>query len=540
MKKKLITLLFLSFSILLFAQAPDWQWVAQAGGSSGNYGYCIATDDNGNSYVTGSSIGTATFGSYSITSSGSNDVFVAKIDANGNWLWVSSAGGDIAIGRKIATDDNGNSYVTGTFRGTATFGSYSITSSGLFDVFVAKINANGNWLWATQAGGSGSNGGYGLATDNNGNIYLTGRYEGTATFGFYSITTIGYYDIFVAKMDAYGNWLWVSSTSGNGVDNVGGIAIDDIGNCYVTGDFWDTANFGSYSIVASSGLFDIFLAKMDANGNWLWATQVGGIGDNKGYAITIDDNLNKFVTGSFEDTATFGSYSITSSGSRDIFVAKMDANNNWLWATQSGGSGDDKGYRISVDNNGNSYVTGQFGNTATFGSYSITSSGNDDIFVAKMDANGNWLWAIQAGGSGRDEGWGIETDDTGNSYVAGFFYETATFGSYSLTSSGSWDIFVAKLGNEVSVQNVITPTKMKLSNYPNPFNPSSTISFEIQEGEKGIMSIFNLKGQLIESGEFNAGNHHYTWNADDQSTGLYFYQLKTEISIQTRRMLLLK
>jgi len=480
MKKALVGLIFIIFTITLSAQEPEWQWASQAGGSSVDVGESITIDDDGNSYVTGIFSETAPFGFYSLTSSGSYDIFVAKMDANGNWLWATKAGGSGSdYGDSIAIDGDGNSYVTGSFEETATFGSYSLTSSGSADIFVAKMDANGNWLWVTKAGGSSCDDSYGITIDSNGSSYVTGRFGGTATFGSYSLT--------------------------------------------------------------SSGSADIFVAKMDVNGNWLWATQAGGSYSGAGYGIAIDDNGDSFVTGSFVETATFGSYSLTSYGDIDIFVAKMDANGNWLWATQAGGSGFDFGESIAIDGDGNSYITGNFSATATFGSYSLTSSGSADIFVAKMDANGNWLWVTKAGGSSWDDSYGITIDSNGSSYVTGDFSATATFGSYSLTSSGSADIFVAKLGNDTSVDNYVISSNIVLTNYPNPFNPLTTIQFNLKENETGILTISNIKGQLIESHQFGSGSHTYDWDASKQSSGIYLYKLNVNGKTKAvKKCLLLK
>ena len=549
--KKLFLLFLIIYSFLLFAQTPDWQWVTQAGGIDFDEGYAIAIDDNGSSYVTGWFEDTATFGSYSLTSSGnySTDIFVAKMDANGIWLWATQAGGNgNDNGYGIAIDDAGNSYVTGRFSDTATFGSYSLTSSGTWDIFVAKMDANGNWLWATKAGGSSSDKGHGIGIDDNGNSYVTGHFYETATFGSYSLTSSGGADIFVAKMDINGNWLWATKAGGSSSDKGHGIGIDDNGNSYVTGYFMDTATFGSYSLISSGG-DDIFVAKMDPNGNWLWATKAGGSSPfDYGYAITIDNNGNSYVTGCFWFNATFGSYSLYSSGEDDIFVAKMDTNGNWLWATKAGGSGSDKSYGIAIDDNGRSYVTGFFSDTATFSSISLTSSGSDDIFVAKLSAPGYWLWATKAGGSDEDEGYAIARDDNGNFYITGFFSDTATFSSISLTSSGGDDIFVAKLGNYTSGENEIISTKMELSNYPNPFNPTTTINYSLKENSKVSLKIYNIKGQKVKqlfNDQLSAGEHSVIWNGTDNngksvSSGIYFYKLRTANFEKTKKMILMK
>ncbi|MCK4312364.1 MAG: SBBP repeat-containing protein [Candidatus Cloacimonetes bacterium] len=499
MKKTGIILALLLITVCAFTQAPDWQWATQAGGSFNDRGY------------------------------------------------------------EITIDDAGNSYVTGRFWETATFGSYSLTSSGSWDIFVAKMDTGGYWQWATRAGGTHIDYGFGITTDNAGNSYVTGRFWETATFGSYSLTSNGNRDIFVAKVDAYGVWQWATHAGGTYEDNGKAITIDDTGNSYVTGIFTGTATFGSYSLT-SNGWDDIFVAKMDANGNWLWATQAGGIDYDSGYGITIYDAGNSYVTGWFRETATFGSYSLTSSGLRDIFVAKMDSNGNWLWATRAGGVFYDWGYGITIDNTGNSYVTGIFTGTATFGSYSLTSNGWDDIFVAKIDANGNWLWATKAGGTSYDMGYGIAIDDAGNIYVTGCFEDTATFGLYSLTSSGYFDIFVAKLNSSVFAENEIIPLEMRLSNYPNPFNPSTTISFEttsLHQGyarqanlhENARIEIYNLKGQKIKSFPIyqftNSPVHQITWNGTDESSkpvssGIYFYKLRSGDIEISKKMLLLK
>ncbi len=203
-------------------------------------------------------------------------------------------------------------------------------------------------------------------------------------------------------------------------------------------------------IVILSGLLLIAVCAFAQAPEWQLATQAGGTGYDYGNGIALDYAENSYVTGYFFGAAIFGSCSLTSSGGSDIFVAKMDADGTWQWAAQAGGNDYDHGEAITIDDAGNCYVTGYFEGTATFGSYSLTSSGSYDIFVAKMDASGNWLWVNQAGGVSKDEGYGITIDDAANTYVTGYFYGTATFGLYSLTSSGSADIFVAKLNPPVS------------------------------------------------------------------------------------------
>ncbi len=403
---------------------------------------------DGNVYVIGYFRDIATFGSFTLTSSGSYDIYVGKIDADDNWLWVVQAGGSSHdFSKGISTDADGNIYVTGFFYGTASFGSFTLTSSGYEDVFIAKLDTNGNWLWAEKAGGSNWDQGFGISTDTVGNVYIIGWFIDIATFGSFTLTSSGVNDIFVAKMDTNGNWLWVEKAGASDIDIGYGISNDSDGNSFVTGNFHGTASFGSFTLT-SSGYEDIFVAKLDTNGNWLWAEKAGGsdVNADVGRGISTDTDGNVYVTGDFRGMANFGSFTLTSSGWNDIFVAKLDNNGNWLWVVKAGGSGNnDYGDGISTDEDGNIYVAGCFTDIATFGSFTLTSSGDADVFVTKLDADGNWLWVTQACGDSYIRVKGISTSAEGNVYISGYFQSTIIFGSFIFYNNGR-DIFIAKLG----------------------------------------------------------------------------------------------
>ncbi len=449
MKKTFLIVLLLFSYIFIFAQLNPWLWAKKAGGTNYDYGSGIAVDASGNSYVTGGFEGTATFGSTTLISNGEEDIFIAKLDSRGNWLWAKKAGGTSTDNsRSIAVDASSNSYVTGYFYDSATFGSTTLTSYGYDDIFVAKLDSRGNWLWAKNAGGTSEDRGEGIAVDANGNSYVTGCFDirATATFGSTILTSDRISDIFIAKLDSSGNWLWAMNSGGTGYGEGWSIAVDASGNSYITGYFAGTATFGSTTLISNGGL-DIFVAKLNSRGNWLWAKNAGGIYYDYGSGIAVDANGNSYVTGCFySTTATFGSNTLTSKGDDDIFVAKLDSSGNWLWVKNAGGTSDDSGSGIAIDASGNSYVTGCFEGSATFGSTTLTSKGFTDIFVAKLDSSGNWLWAKNAGGTSRDSVNDIAVDASKNSYVTGYFQGSATFGTLPpLTSYGNNDIFVAKV-----------------------------------------------------------------------------------------------
>ena len=185
------------------SSSGSWQWAVKPDGSDGTAGYGIAVDSSGNAYATGEFGGTASFGSTNLTSSGGGDIFVAKLSSTGSWQWAVKAGGSSGddVGNGIAVDSSGNTYVTGSFSGTATFGSTSLTGSGGDDIFFAKLNSSGSWQWVVKLDGIEapvpSTGLNGIAADSYGNLYVTGFFTGTATFGSTSLNSSGNSDIFI-------------------------------------------------------------------------------------------------------------------------------------------------------------------------------------------------------------------------------------------------------------------------------------------------------------------------------------------------------
>jgi hypothetical protein len=462
------------------AQTPDFDWVRRAGGTGADAASRITVDASSNIYVTGIFRDTATFGTTTLISAGNTDIFIAKYNASGGLLWAKRAGGaDIDAAKNIEVDSNGNSYITGEFQGSSTFGSTTLTSTGSYDCFIAKYDATGNVLWAKQSGGAGLEMGRGIAVDGSGNCYLTGYFDGTATFGNTTFTSSGSYDAFIAKYDATGNFQWAARAGSSGEDFGRNIGLDGSGNSYITGTFKDLASFGSTTLT-SSGAEDIFVAKYDAFGNVLWAKSAGGTNKDAANGIAVDGSGNSSVAGEFQGSATFGSTMLNSTSTLpDMFIASYDASGNVLWAKHAGGSSSDFGRNIGLDGSGNSYITGEFEGSASFGSTTLTSSGGVDIFVAKYDASGNVLWAKRAGGNLEERASGIVLDGSGNAYISGYFLGQADFGSSTVSSSGASDIYIAKLGTVTGISPPNT-SGFYISTYPNPFSSFLTVSLTTQ------------------------------------------------------------
>ncbi|HMU93915.1 MAG TPA: SBBP repeat-containing protein, partial [Anaerolineales bacterium] len=358
-------------------------WTKSMGGTAIDQGYSIAADSIGNLYATGAFMGTVDFdpgvNTFNLIAV-YEDIFVVKFDADGNFLWAKSMGGVDAYTRssKISIDSYGNVYTTGYFGGTVDFdpgaGVYNLTSSGDIalgygDGFISKLDENGNFVWARNVGGLNDDSITGSALDANGNIYTSGSFVETADFdpgvGTYNLTSEGGSDIFVSKLDANGDLVWAKRIGGSLYDYGGGVAIDLIGNVFLTGSFIDTVDFdpnaGAY-ILTSTGAYDPFVVNLSNDGNFVWAVSMGGAGWDYGGDIAIDSNNNVYTTGVFEDIADFdpgaGIFNLTSMGGRDIYISKLDDIGNFVWAKSIGGVGFEFISDIALDQNGNVYTTG--------------------------------------------------------------------------------------------------------------------------------------------------------------------------------------
>ena len=511
MKKILLTITMLaliSTTNLVTAQTPIWAWAKSAGSISNEYSNAVCTDASGNVYITGTFIGsTITFGSYTLQNEamGSHDIFVVKYNASGNVLWAKSAGGtssDYAYG--ICADIGGNVYITGYFNSPSiTFGTITLTNSGINDIFVVKYNNVGNVLWAKSATGSSADYSYGICTDVNSNVYITGRfYSSPLIFGSITVTNKGNYDIYLAKYDASGNVLWANGMGGTSEDGGRGVCTDASGNVFITGFLQTSATFGSETITGY-GYSNIFVVKYDTYGNNLWAkSAIGPTQANyvRAGSIACNEDGNVYVTGSFQNTISFGNDTLASSGTYVIFLAKYDANGNALWGRTPGGTGNDIGSGICTNSNGKVFITGYYGSGyLNFGGFPVqnANTGIYDIFVAEYDANGNAIGATGIGGQDYDYGMGICKGLGGDVYVTGYFGSyNLSFGSTMLTNNGSYDTFLAKLSTLEGIEDFPNKDNSSLILYPNP----ATTTFTLQlppDFSPATLQIFNALGAMV-------------------------------------------
>lgn len=448
----------LFFAPSLYSQNYVWDSVTGVGGTSYDSGRTMVLDNDGNRYIAGYFSGTVSFGSYTLTGPASNaNGFIAKLNASNNWEWAVRVGNQGPVYcYSLCISNNSYIYVTGEFSGTLAFGSTNLTSSGNFDVYIAKLDLSGAWQWAKKAGGTSRDYGSGIASNSAGDVFVTGTFASSATFGTTTLTSAGADDVFVTKLTSSGSWSWARRGGGTSNENSYSIVVDSNNQAYVTGRYSGTANFGVNLV--SYGNTDIFVAAVSSSGTWAWAKKAGGTGADEGSALSIaGDNL--YCTGWFMGTAYFGGITRTSPAGSSAYVAKMATTGTFSDVNTASSTSGVRGQGVYAGGDGKVYLTGGYSGTATFGAFTLTNSsvGNTDIFVAALAADGAWAWAEHGGGTSSDTGYCVCQDTGGNVHVTGEFESTAQFDEFSITSAGSIDIFAGKLKQVLSPATLVSP-----------------------------------------------------------------------------------
>lgn len=475
----------------------ELKWLESFGGASDERPYfnsAISAND-GSLIVAGSFKGSATFGigeqnETVLSATGSDDAFIARINlVNTRFVQVqpkgigsvSSAGGtgSTTEARGATTLPDGSYVTAGHFTNTANFGAMLLSSDGAEDIWIARYNPDDSVNWVRRAGGTGSDVAYAISAGPDGSLFVSGYFSGSATFGSGEATSVplgragattlvssGDWDIFIAKINPDGYLGWAKRAGGTLKDIVYGIAINNQGSIFITGDFQETATFGSgepsqISLVSAGGIWDLFVAKYNSDGTLSWAKRAGGLGADEGAAIVPLMDGGAAITGTFVSSVVFGpaeanQTTLTSSGGYDQFVARYGSNGALSWAKRAGsvGAGSDVGHAIATDANGFLAVTGFYQGNCVFGAgepneTTLPSSGSSDGYIATYAPNGALKWAKRFSGLADEDGRGIVIKSNGTIVVSGYFAGSITFGASEanetiLSSSGSHDLFLAE------------------------------------------------------------------------------------------------
>ena len=349
---------------------------------------------------------------------------------NSNDWSASGSAANPAVLRSVDTSPSNEIVVSGVISGstTMTLGSTSITSGQYIEPWIAKADANGNWQWIQKVSITGTSQ-YAEATVQdisvapNGDIFATGMFYDTISFGSITLTSTGYWDCWTAKLSPSGQWQWAQALRGNGdydgvtvttLDVVYGTSIttDSNSNPVVGGWFLGNTDVG---VAADTGAQDgtdieVFVAKYGNSGNLQWTEVARGQGSQEINTMTVDTNNDIWVATTFEVSMTFGSV-VANAGINEIpmGIARISQSGTWQSAYATTGSGQPLATDFTMDDQNNLLMSGFYTGSINLGSQ-LTSSGQNDAFIASMNPSGSWNWAESVGGSSYDAGSGVEYD----------------------------------------------------------------------------------------------------------------------------------
>lgn len=365
-------------------------------------------------------------------------------------------------------DLDGNIIGVGSFQGTYDFDpgpdEHLVTSEGSRDYFMLKLNPDGEFMTVQTIGGVSSEIGNRITVGTDGSIYVAGKFNGSVDFdpgiSEHFLTTSGDDDVFIQKFDSDWNFQWARSVGGSLEDDANDLAVDGDNNVFVVGDFHGDADFDpgpdSY-VLTSSGGSDSFTLKLNVDGNFEWCSHIGGELADIPHGCDLDSEGNIYVVGRFNGTVDFdpgiGEEFIVSEGSSDAFLQKLTSEGEFVYVKTISASGPQEYNDLYIDEADRLFLVGFFSETADFdpnaGVIDQTSNGAFDIFIQSLSSDGNLLWAKSMGGEGLDFGEEVAIGDDGSVYISGGFEETVdfnpNFGVEERSSNGSYDVFTLKL-----------------------------------------------------------------------------------------------
>jgi cysteine-rich repeat protein len=326
-----------------------------------------AFDKDANLVVVGSFNGTANFGSGPVADLGSGDVFVMKLDPSGNVLFAKRFGGtgqDTANG--VAVDAAGNIYVAGRVNGSIDFGGGVLASKG-YDAFLLKLDSSGNHVWSKMYGDSSQQEGLRVTVTTDGNVVFSGTYEGTIDFGVGAHSTFGASNLFAAGFTSGGTATWSRSYGdANVYEQIAATAPIAGGGVVMVGSYDSPVDLGGGKLPRVGGR-EVFVLELDASGNHMMSRGFAAAGNQQGGGVSVDAAGNIFIGGSFEQSIDFGGGPLPASGGSELFVAKLDSNGNHIWSWASKGTAYSSIYRLAGDAAGRSFITGAYTGTLTIG-----------------------------------------------------------------------------------------------------------------------------------------------------------------------------
>ncbi|HNR19022.1 MAG TPA: T9SS type A sorting domain-containing protein [Bacteroidia bacterium] len=549
MRKNLLLLITSIIQQASFAQSPFFDWANHMEGFGKFSPYAIETDALGNIYTCGLFSDSADFnpgvGSFVLSTAGLLDIngFITKHDASGNFIWAKQIKGVSASAAitHININPTGDIFLTGNFNGSKDFDPganvFNLTSTGN-DVFILKLDAVGNFVWAKVLNSNYECNASRIVTDAVGNIFVSGYFTGITDFdpgagiSNFTSTTLTYMDAYVLKLDASGNYLWVKTFGGIADDFIYGMCVNTQGDVFVSGLFTDAVDFdpgaGVYNISAFNTFYsDAFVMRLSNAGNFVWAKTIGNSFNDYSSDLEIDNAGNLYISGNYWGTVDFdpGAAQYFLSGGTS-YVLRLDSLGGFAWATSF--NADIKS--ITIDNLSDVYATGSFSGSVDFdpgvGTNFLTSITTQDMFILSLNTFGNYKWAEKIYGTSTLYGHDITTDNLNKVLTVGKFDGTIDFdfgtGVYNLT--GTVDGFIHKLHTEgTTYLTEQHPDKFNITLFPNPASNNIRIHFPINFALKSL-TIISKEGAVLEKRNIDS-TKELLLDISSYAQGIYFLMI---------------
>ncbi|UQA56074.1 hypothetical protein [Polyangium aurulentum] len=370
-------------------------------------------------------------------------------------LWSRRFGEGEGYGVVVGPD--GNPVVVGRFSSSINFGGNTLSSAGGYDAFVAKLDgSSGEHIWSRRLGGSDDQTAWSVGLDAQGDVVVVGEFIGEMSVGGgNTLSSAGGNDIFVVKYDgADGSHIW-SKRFGDSMDQIArGVSVGPSGDVVITGSFNGNVDFGTGAIT-SAGSFDLFVAKLDAQGGGVYATRYGDSDEQNGHAIAIEPSGGAVITGDFRGAMSLGATTLTSTGSFDAFVARVDASGKPVYAKGYGSKNHpQRGYAVAVAPSGNALVSGLVRGDVDFGGGSLSAK-NLDVFLLQLDPSGGHVHSKLMGGKKADNPGGVALGANGKIIVTGGIPGEGNFDGTAIAAGGGFDAFVARFDSSGSLKSAV-------------------------------------------------------------------------------------
>jgi hypothetical protein len=494
MKHSLLSLLACLFLYNSNSQTPQYHWMNKLGGAGSDVDGYVTIDSKGNVYTVSTIFSTSFFKPNSpkeveftkTTSAASSNLIITKVDAVSNLIWSKQIGANV-LPTSSFTDSRNNLVIAGTYYNTVDFdpgvGVFNLTAKASFDIFILKLDENGNFLWAGSIGSKSAEQPYSIVTDKNDNIALICEFRDTLdvdiSTGVYNLIPTSSIERAVLKLDSNGKFLWVHHLKDI---NPNALSFDSSGNLYSTGYFLGTKDFdfgtGTFNMTttgaATSG--DCYTLKEDTVGKFLWAKSFGEfINRDYAYCITIDKSENVLVAGRCGGgNSDFDpGPGVANLVGNSAFILKLDKSGNYIWAKGiNGGTFPFQFWSVGVDDSNQVYTCGEFDGNIDFdpgvGTAYLKSIGSTGGFILNLDSNGAFNWANQLLCTGGVSIRSMMVSKLGNLYLGGDFTLKTDFdpglGTKIDSSLGYADVFTLKL-SRCLLKNSISLNECKYFDY---------------------------------------------------------------------------